>query len=179
MTILDAAARPLLGALLLLLGLIGPPAQAFSPDDGGSGTGQAMPSGPMRHDVENIQIAKALINAIQARDQATLSTILSANVIWRQPGNNRFSGAHRGRSNVMALLGAMRDASAGTYRITVADRFASNQDWVGIRIEFAAQRDAIAMHQVGFDLVRIKRGRIVEVILFSSDQNQEDSFWGR
>ena len=79
----------------------------------------------------------------------------------------------------MALLGAMRDASAGTYRITVADRFASNQDWVGIRIEFAAQRDAIAMHQVGFDLVRIKRGRIVEVILFSSDQNQEDSFWGR
>ena len=179
MTIFEAAGRSLLGALFLQLGLIGPPAQAFSADAGGAGTGSAMPPGSMRPDVENIQIAKALIKALQAGDQATLSTILSPDVIWRQPGNNRFSGAHRGRSNIMALLAAMRDASAGTYRITVADRFASNQDWVGIRIEFAAQRGTIAMHQVGFDLVRIKRGRIVEVILFSSDQNEEDSFWGR
>jgi ketosteroid isomerase-like protein len=179
LTIFDTATRPSLGALLLLAGLICPPAQALAQNGGSSGISNAMPSGSVRPEVENIEIAKAYIKALQARDQTTLNTILSPDIIWRQPGNNRFSGAHRGRSNVKALLGAMSDASEGTFRITVADRFASNRDWVGIRIEFAAQRGASAMHQVGFDLVRIKRGRIVEVILFSSDQAQEDNFWGR
>ena len=40
----------------------------------------------------NIDIAKTYIKAVQTGDQTTLGSIISPDVVWHQPGNNRFSG---------------------------------------------------------------------------------------
>ena len=50
---------------------------------------------------------------------------------------------------------------------------------MAITIEFAGQVNGIQLKQPGVDLIRIEGGKIVEVRLFSSDQAQEDAFWGR
>ena len=62
------------------------------------------------------------------------------------------------------MLGKMMEVSKGTFAITSADHYMAN----GMKLK-----------QPGVDLIRIEGGKIVEVRLFSSDQAQEDAFWGR
>ena len=124
-------------------------------------------------------IAKTYIKAIQTGDQATLGSIISPDVIWHQPGKNKFSGTHQGMAAVGPMLGAMMELSKGTFAITRADHFMANGDWVTISIEFAGEANGIKLKQPGVDLIRIEGGKIVEVRLFSSDQAQEDAFWGQ
>ena len=129
--------------------------------------------------MSNIDIAKTYIKAIQTGDQATLGQLISPDVIWHQPGNNRFSGTQRGMAAVGPMLGKMMEVSKGTFAITRADHFMANGDWVAITIEFAGEANGVQLRQPGVDLVRIEGGKIVEVRLFSSDQQQEDVFWGQ
>jgi uncharacterized protein len=129
--------------------------------------------------MSNIDIAKAYIAAVQTGDQATLGSLLSPEIIWHQPGNNQFSGTHRGVPAVGGMLGEMMEVSGGTFAITRAIRFMANVDWVAVEIEFAGEREGAKLSQPGIDLLRIDGGKIVEVRLFSSDPEQEDAFWGR
>lgn len=127
----------------------------------------------------NIDIAKAYIKAVQTNDQATLGSIISPDVVWHQPGKNRFSGTHLGMAAVGPMLGAMMEVSKGTFAITRAEHYMANGDWVAITIEFAGEANGLKLKQAGVDLIRIEGGKIVEVKLFSSDQVQEDAFWGQ
>ncbi|MBI3150296.1 MAG: nuclear transport factor 2 family protein [Betaproteobacteria bacterium] len=128
--------------------------------------------------MNHIDIARTYIKAVQTGDQTTLGAIISPDVIWHQPGNNQFSGTHRSMANVGPMLGRMMEVSKGTFAITRADHYMANGHWVAIAIEFAGERDGIKLKQPGVDLIRIEGGKIVEVRLFSSDQAQEDTFWG-
>lgn len=129
--------------------------------------------------MNNIDIAKSYIKAIQTGDQAALGSLISPDVIWHQPGNNPFSGTHRGMAAVGPMLGKMMEVSQGTFAITRADHYMANGDWVAITIEFAGQANGLQLKQPGVDLIRIEGGKIVEVRLFSTDQAQEDAFWGQ
>lgn len=127
----------------------------------------------------NIDIAKAYIRAVQAGDQAALGNLLSPEIVWHQPGDNRFSGTHKGIQAVGSLIGGMMEVSAGTFAITSAHRYMTNGDWVTVELEFAGERNGVKLAQPGIDLLRIEDGRIVEARLFSGDQEEEDAFWGR
>ncbi|MDA8520168.1 nuclear transport factor 2 family protein [Acidovorax sp. NCPPB 4044] len=129
--------------------------------------------------MNNIDIAKTYIQAVQTGDQATLGRLISPEVVWHQPGHNQFSGTHQGMAVVGPMLGKMMEVSQGTFAITRADHYMANGDWVAITIEFAGQANGITLKQPGVDLIRIEDGKIAEVRLFSSDQVQEDLFWGR
>lgn len=134
---------------------------------------------PQKRTMNHIEIAKTYIKAVQTGDQATLGAIISPDVTWHQPGSNQFSGTHRGMAAVGPMLGKMMAISQGTFAITRADHYMVNGDWVAITLEFAGKANGIQLKQPGVDLIRIEGGKIVEVRLFSSDQAQEDSFWGR
>lgn len=126
----------------------------------------------------NIDIAKAYIKAVQGGDQAALGTLLSPQIVWHQPGNNRFSGVKNGIAEFGAMMGGMMERAGGTFAITRANRYLSNGDLVAIEIEFSGQREGAEVDQPGIDLLRIVDGKIVEVWLFSSNPEQEDAFWG-
>lgn len=127
----------------------------------------------------NIDIAKAYINAVQTGDQAALGSLLSPQVVWHQPGNNRFSGVKNGIAEFGAMMGGMMEVAGGTFAITRADSYLGNGDLVAIQIAFAGERPGAKLSQPGIDLLRIAEGRVVEVWLFSSDPEQEDNFWGK
>ncbi len=129
--------------------------------------------------MSNIAIAKSYIKAVQTGDQATLGSIISPDVVWHQPGNNQFSGTHKGMGNVGPMLGKMMELSKGTFTISKADHFMGNGDWVAITLEFAGEANGIKLQQPGVDLIRIEGGKIAEVRLFSSNQTDEDKFWGK
>jgi uncharacterized protein len=128
--------------------------------------------------MNNIEIARTYIKAVQTGDQATLGSLIAADVIWHQPGNHQFSGTHRGMALVGPMLGRMMEVSKGTFAITRADHYMANGDCVAITLEFAGEANGLKLRQPGVDLIRIEGGKIVEVWLFSSDQAQEDAFWG-
>lgn len=125
-----------------------------------------------------IEIAKSYIHAVQTGDQAALGSLLAPDIIWHQPGRNRFSGTHQGLPAVVNMIGGMMEASGGTFAITRVNRYMENGDWVAIELEFAAQRDGMKLAQPGIDLLQIENGQIVEARLFSSNQAAEDQFWG-
>lgn len=128
--------------------------------------------------MSNIDIAKTYIKAVQTGDQATLGSLIAADVIWHQPGHNQFSGTHRGMALVGPMLGRMMEVSKGTFAITRADHYMANGDWVAITLEFAGEANGLKLKQQGVDLIRIEGGKVAEVRLFSSDQAQEDAFLG-
>ena len=125
-----------------------------------------------------IDTAKHYIHAVQTGNQAALAELLAPDIVWHQPGSNRFSGVHHGLPAVGAMLGDMMGVSQGSFRIERANRYMENGSWVSIEIEFAAERDGCTMTQPGIDLLRIEDGKVVEARLFSSDPAQEDHFWG-
>jgi len=127
----------------------------------------------------NIEIAKTYIKAAQTGDQALLGSVISPDVVWHQPGNNQFSGMHKGIAQVGAMLGKMMEVSQGTFTLSNASHFMANGDWIAIQLEFSGQRDGHRLAQPGIDLIRIENGKIVEVRLFSSNQDEEDRFWGK
>ena len=129
--------------------------------------------------MNNIDIAKTYITAVQTGDQATLGSIISPDVLWHQPGNHQFSGTHRGMAVVGPMLGKMMAVSNGTFTISRADHYMANGDWVVITLEFGGEANGIKLKQPGVDLIRIAGDKIAEVRLFSSDQDQEDVFWGQ
>jgi ketosteroid isomerase-like protein len=126
-----------------------------------------------------IDTAKKYIQAVQSGDQAALGDLLSPDIVWHQPGHNRFSGTRKGAQAVGRMIGDMMAVSDGTFAIARANRFMENGQWVTVELEFEAQRDGLRMSQQGIDLLRIEDGRITEARLFSSDPRQEDAFWGR
>jgi len=129
--------------------------------------------------MNNIDIAKAYIKAVQTGDQATLGNLISPTVVWHQPGNNQFSGTHQGMGVVGPMLGKMMEVSNGTFAISRADHYMANGDFVAITLEFTGQANDLQLKQPGVDILRIENGKIVEVRLFSSDPAQEDAFWGK
>jgi uncharacterized protein len=123
-------------------------------------------------------IAQRYIRAVQTGDQAALAELLSAQIVWHQPGANRFSGLHVGLPAVLGMIGGMMEVSRGSFAITQAKRFMANGDWIAVELTFEARREGAHLLQDGIDLLRIEAGRIVEARLFSSDLAEEDRFWG-
>ncbi|WP_292399696.1 nuclear transport factor 2 family protein [Mesorhizobium sp.] len=129
--------------------------------------------------MSKIDIAKNYFKAVQSGDQAALGRILASEIVWHQPGNNRFSGTKNGMAELRAMLGGMMEASGGSFAITKVNRYLTNGDLVAVDLEFAGEHGGLKLSQSGIDVLRIKDGKIVEVWLFSSDPEQEDAFWGR
>lgn len=129
--------------------------------------------------MNTIDIAKAYIKAVQTGGQAALGNLLSPQIVWHQPGRNRFSGLKKGMAEVGTMLSAMIEVSGGTFAISHAHGYLANGDLVAIEIEFVGERPSAKLSQRGIDLLRIADDKIVEVWLFSSDPEQEDAFWGR
>lgn len=103
---------------------------------------------------------------------------LSPEVVWHQPGDNRFSGDHRGPDAVGALIGGMMTVSEGSFAIAPAGPLMANGDLVAAPVHFSGQRGDVELNQSGVDLLRVAEGKIAEVWLFSSDEAQENAFWG-
>jgi uncharacterized protein len=104
--------------------------------------------------------------------------LLSPDVVWHQPGANRFSGDHVAADGVGQLLGAMMEVSGGTFQLAVTGPAMVNGELVAVPVRFSGQRAGASMDMGGIDLLTIRDGRIVEVHLFSEDSPTEDTFWG-
>jgi len=123
-------------------------------------------------------VAATYFESLGSGDVPAAMDLLSPDVVWHQPGANRFSGDHVGHAEVGALLGGMMQASAGTFQLTVSGSAMVNGEMVAVPVQFAGQRGDFSMDMSGIDLLTIRAGEIIDVRLFSEDGAAEDAFWG-
>lgn len=123
-------------------------------------------------------VAASYFDALGRGDVPAAMALLSPDVVWHQPGSNRFSGDHLGIDGVGSLLGGMMEASQGTFQLAVNGRAMVNGEFVAVPVKFSGTRTDVSMDMSGLDLLTIRDGRIVEVHLFSADGPAEDEFWG-
>lgn len=124
-------------------------------------------------------VTASYFDALGRGDVAAAMALLSPEVVWYQPGENRFSGNHTGIEGVGALLGGMMEATAGTFQLAVTGPAMVNGKLVAVPVRFSGKRGVESMDMSGVDLLTVRSGKIVEVYLFSEDGPAEDAFWGR
>jgi ketosteroid isomerase-like protein len=125
-----------------------------------------------------LAVAHRYFDALAAKDFAKVAAMFADDIVWHQPGSNRFSGTHRGSAAVGEMIGGMMAVSEGTFELAVTGALMVNGTLVAVPVHFTGKRDGAAMAQDGVDLLRIEDDRIAEVWLFSSDPRSEDAFWG-
>ena len=131
------------------------------------------------NDTSPASIATTYFDALGRGDIPTVMAQFADDVVWRQPGANRFSGDHAGVAGVGALIGGMMEASEGTFQLAVTGPVMTNGDLVAVPVRFSGTRGEASMDMAGVDLLTVRDGKIVEVHLFSEDGAAEDAFWGR
>lgn len=124
-------------------------------------------------------VAATYFDALGRGDLPTAMATLSPQVVWRQPGANRFSGEHVGVEGVGALLGGMMEASEGSFQLAATGSAMVNGAFVAVPVRFSGTRSDASMDMAGIDLLTIRDGKISAVHLFSGDGPAEDAFWGR
>lgn len=124
-------------------------------------------------------VAAAYFDALARGDVPAAMGLLSPQVVWHQPGANRFTGDHAGPDGVGALLSGMMEVSEGSFRLVVTGPPMVNGELVAVPVRFTGSRAGASMEMAGVDLLTIRDGTIVEVHLFSQDGPIEDTFWGK
>lgn len=123
-------------------------------------------------------VAATYFDALAQGDIPTVMAQFSTDVVWHQPGANRFSGLHEGIGGVGDLIGGMTTVSEGSFRLTVTGPPMVNGELVAVPVHFTGTRTGASMDQAGVDLLTVRGGEIVEMRLFSEDGAAEDAFWG-
>jgi ketosteroid isomerase-like protein len=130
------------------------------------------------HSPAPLAVVRSYFDALSAKDFATVAAMFADDIVWHQPGENRFSGTHRSSAAVGEMIGGMMAVSEGTFELSTTAAPMVNGTLVAVPVHFTAKRDGAAMAQAGVDLLRIEGDKIVEMWLFSSDPQSEDAFWG-
>ncbi|WNM35712.1 nuclear transport factor 2 family protein [Streptomyces sp. Li-HN-5-11] len=125
-----------------------------------------------------LRIARQYVDAVSAKDFGTVVGLFAEDVVWHQPGDNRFSGTHRGAATIGEMFDGMMAVTEGTFELGSTGEPMVNGALVAVPVRFSAKRDGVEMGMHGVDLLRIEGGRIAEVWLFSAGQQGEDEFWG-
>ena len=126
-----------------------------------------------------LNVVRQYFDALSAKDFATVASMLADDIVWHQPGDNQFSGTHRGGSAVNDMIGGMMNVSRGTFELSLTSAPMVNGSLVAAPVNFSAQREGASMAMDGIDLLRVEGAQIAEVWLFSADGQDEDAFWGQ
>lgn len=129
-------------------------------------------------DTNTLAIARRYADAVTAGDFDTVASMFADDIVWHQPGRNRLSGTHRGAAAVGEVLGTTMTLSEGTFRLAVTGAPMVNDNMFAFAVHFSAKRNGAELSMDGVDVLQVDGDKIVEVWLFSSSQEDEDTFWG-
>jgi len=133
----------------------------------------------MTESVSTVTVAHRYHEAMSSGDVPAANALFADDIVWHQPGDNRFSGDHDGVAAVGELIGGMMAVSDGTFELRFTGGPMVNGALAVIPVRFSGRRADAEMSMDGVDMLRVEDGRIAEMWLFSADQDAEDAFWGR
>jgi ketosteroid isomerase-like protein len=126
-----------------------------------------------------LAVITTYFDALESGDFATVAAQFADDIVWHQPGANRFSGVHHGSAAVGDMIGGMMAVSEGTFTLKRNAPLMVNGDIVAAPVHWTGKRSGAEMDGVGVDVMRVADGKVVEVWLFTADPAEEDAFWGQ
>ncbi|SER88559.1 nuclear transport factor 2 family protein [Pedobacter rhizosphaerae] len=125
-----------------------------------------------------IEVVTAYSKALSQGDIPTAFSHFSLDAKWHQPGNHQFAGTKEGLDAIGKMLADMMDATHGSLVIETTGALMANGNLVSFPTHFTGKIDDRTVDMNGVDLFEVVNGKVVQVWLFSEDQEAEDAFWG-
>lgn len=126
-----------------------------------------------------LHVVRSFLTAVQQGDFNTVGSLLHPEVIWQQPGRNRFSGTQTSAAGVFQVVGGMFEATANTMKLTDIKEVAVNDNSVACLLHWSASQPSGKQLEVdNIDVYTVKEGKITEAVIYSADTEMEDGFWG-
>jgi uncharacterized protein len=124
----------------------------------------------------NLTLIRKGFEAFNKGDVATLSSILAPDCVQHSPGNNRFSGDHKGRDDILKMYGEMAAMTDGTVQAVLGDVYASDHSAIA-NYTVKATRNGKTISQkyaLGFTIVD---GQATELDDLALNGEVDDAFW--
>jgi ketosteroid isomerase-like protein len=128
----------------------------------------------MRH--PNADLLQAHLDALAHGDLGQAMSFYTDDVVFHYPGRNPLSGDHRGKDQVLAMLGRAMQMTDGTFRPDVHDILASD-DHVAALVTVHATRGGTPTEWQAVDIYHVRDGKISEHWTHEVDQELVDRFW--
>ncbi|GAA3670850.1 nuclear transport factor 2 family protein [Lentzea roselyniae] len=120
-------------------------------------------------------VARRYVDAVSTMDFAAVGQLLASDVVWHHPGNSRFSGLLVGAVTVNEMISELMGVTKGTLGLEVAGRFMINGKLFAVPVHFSAKRDDAELSLDGFDVLKVRGDRIVDVWVFAEVQKEQDA----
>src|SRR2546423_828580 len=124
----------------------------------------------------NVTLIRKGFEAFNTGDVATLSTILAPDCVQHVPGNNRLSGDHKGRDDILKLYGEMGALTDGTMQAVLGDVYASDHGAIANYTAKATRngRTIVQKYALGFAIVD---GKVTDLDDLPLNGEVDDAFW--
>jgi ketosteroid isomerase-like protein len=127
---------------------------------------------------EDVATVRRLYAAVAAGDLSAIAECFHEDAVWHLPGTNALSGTHRGWSAIRDdLLAKQSPISGGTFRAHLLDLAVGDRYIVAI-VHATAERADHRLDQTVCQLMRVRKGKIVEVRGHYADEAALNAFWG-
>jgi hypothetical protein len=124
----------------------------------------------------NVVLIRKGFAAFNAGDVATLSQIMAKDCVQHMPGNNRFSGDHKGLENILTMYGQMAELTDGTMRAELESVYANDHRAVAIYHETARRGSKKADERRAL-IFEIVGGKALDMEDVGLDGQVDDDFW--
>jgi ketosteroid isomerase-like protein len=133
----------------------------------------------MTESVNTAAVAQQYYEAMSSGDIPAGAALFADDIVWHQPGGNRFSGIRDGAAAVGEMIGGQMALTEGTFELKFTGEPMVNGALAALPVHFSGKREGAEMSMDGVDVLRVDGGKIAEMWLFSADQEAEDAFWGK
>lgn len=124
-------------------------------------------------------IVREFLEAVQNGNFEKVGTLVHPEVIWDQPGSNRFSGRKNSLEQVFQMVGGMFQATGNSLALTEVKTLAVCGDSVSCLLHWSGSVASGAVLDVdNIDVYTVADGKITSARVFSVDVAHEDQFWG-
>jgi ketosteroid isomerase-like protein len=129
----------------------------------------------------NEDIVRQGYEAFGEGDMDALGSLMIDDVSHVVPGDNRFTGEHKGKDAVFAFYGGLMEASGGTYQADLQSATGQGDDTVVSTHRGTAQRGDQKIDVTETLTFTVKGGKIAKIVSSFSpeDERAEDAFWGK
>ncbi len=128
-------------------------------------------------DHPNLEQAKKGYTAFAEGDMATVSSVLSDDIVWHVAGDNQLSGDYEGKEAVLGFFGRLMQETGGTFKNDIHDILVNDEHGVAI-VESSASRNGKSIDTQAVHVFHMRDGLMTEFWNITNQQEAWDDFYG-
>ena len=127
-------------------------------------------------DHPNLERARAGYEAFAKGDMATVSELLSDDIVWHNGGNNILSGDYEGKEAVLGFFGRLMQETEGNFSQDIHDMLANDDHGVAL-VSTSASRGGKSFEGRAVHIFHMRDEKMTEFWSFPEDSRLLDDFW--